>query len=120
MRHASSSSGLGDVELRSQNSHFAGTGGVSPNNRAAGFVPAYLNTATGDTVVSRFADGRAAPVHLLEGLPDPWVLARDAKGQVARVSDAVVAGFLYRGRFYTREAAAQALSGAFAEVAARA
>jgi hypothetical protein len=98
---------LCDFELECQNAAFAGTGGISPNNRQAGFLPAYQNTVTGEIVISRFADGSPAPVHVLEGLPADWVALRDAAGAVVRVLDAIVAGFLRDGAFYTREAAAQ-------------
>jgi hypothetical protein len=96
--------------LRNQNSLFDGTTGVSRNNRASGFVPGYLDRHSGLSVVSRFADGRPAPVHLLEGLPEDWVAARDGCGRVTKVRAGVVAGFLRNGRFYTREEAAQAVS----------
>ena len=101
--------GLCDCELQMQNARFAGSGGISVNNRAAGFVPAYLNTATGEALASRFGDGRPAPVHVLDGLPESWVAGRDGDGCVARTSEGVIAGFLRNGRFFTREAAAQAV-----------
>ena len=53
---------LCECELRAQNDVFAGTGGVSHNNRPAGFVPAYLNTETGEARISCYVDGRPAPV----------------------------------------------------------
>jgi hypothetical protein len=97
--------------LARENAAYAGTGGVSARNRAAGFVPAYRDRETGEIVVSRFADGTPAPVHLLEGLPADWVLTRDADGCVSRVRATVEAGFVRDGVFYTREAAALTLSG---------
>lgn len=100
--------GLCDCELQVQNAEFAGTGGVSPNNRGLGFVPGYLNTHTGETIVSRFADGLPAPVHVLDGLPDGWVAERDATGKVTRAVDSVIAGFLRNGEFFTRNSAAMA------------
>ena len=87
---------------------FRETGGVSENNRSLGFRPAYLNTATGETVVSRFANGALAPVHILDGLPEDWVVARDGRGNVRQVLASILAGFVRGGRFYTREAAARA------------
>ncbi len=95
-------------KLRRENALFRGTRGVSENNRSLGFRPAYLNTATGETVVSRFADGTVAPVHVLDGLPEDWVIARDRSGNVLKVLATILAGFLRGGRFYTREAAARA------------
>ena len=101
---------LGEFELRLENAAYRGTGGVSQNNRQAGFRPAYRNIRTGQTVVSRFADGSQAPIHVLDGLPDDWVVARDEDGRVRRVLATIVSGFICRGRFCTREAAARAMS----------
>lgn len=103
----STAGGLCKCELQFQNAAYAGTGGVSRNNRGAGFLPAYQNLLTGEAVLSRFADGSPAPVHVLEGLPGEWVAARDDCGHVRRVCDSIVAGFVRDGVFYTREAAAQ-------------
>ena len=96
--------------LKQQNHEFAGTPGVSQNNRSAGFIPAYCDTTTGQSVVSRFADGRLAPIHILDGLPEEWVTMRDLTGRVSRIRSGVVAGFLCDGRFFTREEAVRALS----------
>ena len=101
---------LSDFELQLENVAYHGTGGVSQHNRQAGFRPAYRNIRTGQTVISRFADGSQAPIHVLDGLPDDWVVARDEDGRVRRVLATIVSGFVFRGRFYTREAAARALS----------
>lgn len=94
-------------KLRRENAVFRGTGGVSEDNRSLGFRPAYLNTATGETVVSRFANGAIAPVHVLDGLPEDWVVARDRRGNVRQVLASILAGFVRGERFYTREAAAR-------------
>jgi hypothetical protein len=96
--------------LARQNRAFAKSAGVSENNRSAGFVPAYLDVASGVSVISRFADGRPAPVHLLDGIPEEWVATRDTAGRVASVRRGIVAGFVRDGRFYTREEAALAAS----------
>jgi hypothetical protein len=93
--------------LKAQNTDYAATGGVSRNNRHAGFVPGYLDTESGVAVVSCFADGRPAPVHVLDGLPEGWVRCRDASGKVAMARSGVIAGFIRDGRFYTREEAAR-------------
>lgn len=95
--------------LRRQNRVYRGTGGVSQHNRRSGFVPAYYDVRSGRAVVSCFADGKPAPVHVLDGLPAEWVETRDAKGRVTKARTGVVAGFLRDGIFFTREAAAQAV-----------
>lgn len=96
--------------LRMQNRLFRRTGGTSRNNRAQGFVPAYLNSLTGKAVESRFADGRGAPIHVLDGLPADWIQERDPTGRVLKARPGIIAGFLRGDRFYTREQAAQAVA----------
>lgn len=95
--------------LRLENRTYAGSGGVSRHNRHRGFLPAFFDSETGRSVLSRFADGRVAPVHLLDGLPDEWVETRDRQGRVRSVRPGVIAGFVLDGRFYTREQAARAV-----------
>ncbi|MCP5450554.1 MAG: hypothetical protein H6972_08395 [Gammaproteobacteria bacterium] len=96
--------------LRRQNQVFRGTGGVSAENRTLGFVPAFLDTQTGAVYRACFADGRPAPMHLLDGLPSAVVVSRDATtGRVTALKSSVQAGFLRAERFYTREQAAAAL-----------
>ena len=86
-----------------------GTGGVSGENRHLGFVPAFMDTRTGRVYACTFVDGRPAAFHLLDGLPDELVVARDRYGRPSQVVGTIVAGFALDGRFYTREqAAAQA------------
>jgi hypothetical protein len=100
---------LSRAKLAVDNVRFAGTGGVSRENRCCGFVPAFQDGETRDVCVSAFADGRPAPFHVLDGVPEAWVVARDGCGHVLRVKGCVVAGFLREGRFYTREEAAAAI-----------
>jgi len=95
--------------LKRQNQAFVGTGGVSEENRSSGFRPAFHDLASGRTALARFADGRPAPMHLLDGLPDEWVVERDATGRVSAIKEHVIAGFERNGLFYTREQAAAAL-----------
>jgi hypothetical protein len=95
--------------LRKQNLAFIGTGGISEENRSAGFRPAFHDLASGRTALARFADGRPAPMHLLDGLPDEWVVQRDTMGRVSAIKDSVIAGFVRNGLFFTREQAAAAL-----------
>lgn len=99
---------LTELSLRDENRLFADTRGVSHCNRDLGFVPGYLNRATGMWVLSRMGDGTPAPVHLLDGLPDDWVSARDATGHVVTVRPEVIAGFIRNATFYTREEAVRA------------
>jgi len=92
--------------LRQQNRAFRDTGGVSAHHRSLGFAPAFLDTQTGAVYRACFADGRPAPMHLLEGLPPALGVARDAAGRASAIHPAVTAGFVRGERFYTREQAA--------------
>ncbi|QIK39267.1 hypothetical protein GWK36_13910 [Caldichromatium japonicum] len=93
--------------LREENQRYAASLGISQNNACLGFRPAYLNQKSGEWVLSRFRDGTPAPIHILDGLPDAWVRARDALGHVIAVDASVISGFVRDGRFYTREEAAR-------------
>ena len=96
--------------LVQENRQYRNTGGVSAENRSHRFIPAFRDTATGQAYSSRFADGRPAPIHLLDGLPEPLVLKRTPAGALIAAKDTVAAGFLREGRFYTREQAAASLA----------
>lgn len=95
--------------LTRENQVFMGTGGRSEENRSLGFRPAFIDTQTQVVYPSRFSDGRPAPFHLLDGLPDEVIVARHMSGRVASVKASVVSGFLCDGRFFTREEAAREL-----------
>lgn len=93
------------ARLRTQNRRYRGSGGVSAENRGAGFRPAFLDSRTSLVYLSQFPDGSPAPVHLLDGLPPELVVQRTAAGRVAAVRDSVVAGFVRDGPFLTRDEA---------------
>jgi len=99
---------LNDMTLRHENRLYANTSGVSRNNAGLGFRPGYLNRRSGECVLSRFSDGTPAPIHVLDGVPESWVRARDNAGHVVAVVAEVVSGFVHEDRFYTREEAARA------------
>jgi hypothetical protein len=65
-----------------------------------------MDTQTRRVYPSLFADGRPAPFHMIDGLPDEVVMVRDTSGRVTSVKPSVVSGFLCMGRFFTREEAA--------------
>jgi len=92
---------LDRAELIAQNRRFRGSGGRSQENRGQGFRPAFLDTLDGSIHLSRFADGRIAPMHLLNGLPGELIRQHSESGRV-------IAGFERDGRFYTRAQAAAA------------
>lgn len=94
------------AELQHETDSYRDTGGISQENGSFGFRPAFFDTETQHAYLACFADGRPAPFHLIDGLPEEVVDARDAAGHVARLKTSVVAGFLLAGRFYTRSEAA--------------
>ena len=93
--------------LEEENRRFKGSRGISQNNRSAGFIPAFRDSTTGTCIISRFADGSPAPVHVLDGLPHAWVTRYDAEGHVTAVRKGIISGFLRGLSFYTREEAAR-------------
>ena len=96
--------------LRQQSRLYQGTGGASADNRDAGFIPAFLDRTNNKTYPSVFADGRAAPVHVLDGLPESVIVRRSRAGKVTAVKGCIIAGFLLADRFYTREQAVEYLA----------
>ncbi len=106
---------LTPARLRRQNLAFRGRCGISEENRSQGFLPAFLDTETGAVYRARYADGRQAPMHVLDGLPEELVLSRRPCGAVAAIKAGVVSGFLRDGRFFTREQATHAMQRETAE-----
>jgi hypothetical protein len=94
--------------LRRENVVHTGTGGRSEENSGLGFKPAFLDFATQTIYPSRFADGRLAPFHLLDGLPEEVVIDRLPSGRVIAAKATLISGFVRNGFFYTRTAAARA------------
>ena len=88
--------------LEQENRAFAGTPGVSHIGRPLGFIPAFRNEATGEILESRFMNGNRAPIHILAGLPKRWVADTFPLHHTAHITS----GFLFNGRFFTREEAA--------------
>ncbi|WP_432695314.1 sigma-54-dependent Fis family transcriptional regulator [Marinobacterium sp. YM272] len=96
------------TDLENQNRIFRGSGGVSEENRVLGFRPAFYDLDSGTILPSRFANGREAPMHLLEGLPDEFIQSRDENGRPCAARAGIVAGFSRNDQFYTRDQAASA------------
>ena len=99
-----------EQSLEQENACWGGTTGVSAENRSHGFHPAFFDTRTGTVYLSRFADGRPAPFHILDGLPEELRISRTACGCVAAIRSGVISGFVFEGSFYTRAEAARAVS----------
>lgn len=103
--------------LGEENHKYSDTGGVSQNNAHAGFAPAFMETASGQVQISCFTDGQPAPFHLLDGLPEEWVIERDINGRVVGIKASVVSGFVRLGRFFTRQEAADFVQQTLVETA---
>jgi hypothetical protein len=99
---------MSEVKLQLENIFHAGGGGRSQENAGLGFNAAFLDFDTMTIYLSRFRDGRRAPMHLLDGLPDEVVVDRAASGRVVAAKATLVSGFERDGFFYTRSAAARA------------
>ena len=69
---------------------------------SAGFAPAYLNTDTGEMVVSCLPMAVLHRFTCFDGLPGDWVAVRGDDGGVSAAVSSVVAGFTRHGVFYTR------------------
>jgi hypothetical protein len=102
--------GFVPLKLAEENQAFAGTGGVSSGNRNRGFMPAFLETRSGEMYLSRFSNGCPAPVHVLDGLPPALVTQRTPSGRVSATLRSVISGFVRAGQFYTREQTAQLMT----------
>ncbi len=94
---------LTHARLAWENHRHKNTSGISRNCRHNGYLPAFQNRLTGETRMSTFADGSPASVHLLDGLPNHWVVSRDDDNHVLAVLDTVVSGFVRDGEFFTRD-----------------
>ena len=70
-----------------------------------GFAPAYFNSETSETMLSTFANGSPAPIHLLEGLPADWLVSQTDAGKPGALKDAVISGYIRDNKFFTREQA---------------
>lgn len=102
--------------IANENAAHAGTAGRSQENAGFRFAPAFLDFATCTIHPSRFADGRDAPFHTLDGLPDEMVIDRAPSGRVVAAKASLISGFVRAGFFYTRTAAARAVVEWSAEV----
>lgn len=101
---------MNEKRLKHENRAHAASGGRSQANSSLGFRPAFLDFATQAIYPSRFADGRPAPLHLLDGLPNEVVVIRAPSGRVIAAKATLIAGFERNGFFYTRTAAARAVA----------
>jgi hypothetical protein len=67
-----------------------------------GFLPAFRDLHTQEVHLSVNGSGKPASVHLLDHLPDHWVIERDERGRITALKDGIIAGFMRQHRFFTR------------------
>lgn len=96
--------------LAQENKAYRGSAGVSAGNRDQGFIPAFKDGNDNQVELSRFRDGRIAPCHLLEGLPDYWVTKRDSQDRIIEIKAHIISGFVRCGEFFTRNEAIELIS----------
>jgi hypothetical protein len=99
---------LSEETLAQENLRYNGSGGISANNRNQGFIPAFMDTETGNVYRSRFPNGKPAPIHVLAGLPDELLDTHCHPNSHRSIKHSVISGFILEDRFYSREAASQA------------
>jgi len=97
---------LCNEKLAKENQDFTGTGGISKENHSLGFSPAFIDTETGKIYLSCNKDGTQAAIHILDGLPEELIIARDLQNNIVSVKPSVTPGFVRDGEFYTRQQAA--------------
>ena len=100
---------LTETRLKRENLAFSGTPGVSRENRSSGFRPAFYDSETERVEISRFMNGQPAPIHMIDGLPENWIVERDADFRAIAIKRSVTAGFVRGDIFYTRSQAAEAV-----------
>lgn len=97
---------IDDQRFRCGNTTNQDPHGLSAQAGCFGFRPAFRDNFSELVYLSRYADGRPAPIHVLDGLPGIMVKTRYPSGRVKAVKEGVISGFLRDGCFYTREEAA--------------
>ena len=94
---------LTSTALAEENRRCAHRRAVSANGASMRFLPAFRDTVSGETHLSLLPNGSVSPLHLLDGLPEHWILARDYRQRITAVRSSIIIGFVRNGKFYTRE-----------------
>ena len=90
-----------------QSMAYRGTGGVSAENSAYGYCPAFFDRDNGRIYVSHDVVEKTVSSHRFDGLPEDCVVERDHQGRPCAVKGSLVVGFVKDGHFFTREQVAQ-------------
>ncbi len=94
---------MNNQTLKLENMALAGTRGISQNNIASGFKPAFLNKRSGRVEIARFESGSPAPMHLIDWLPKEWAASLGKDGSIQSLIPGIISGFSRDGVFYMRE-----------------
>lgn len=90
-------------QLNQQNIAYQNTQGISSNCTMSGYTPAFQDALSGEIHLSKFADGRLAPIHVIDGLPQEWIVKWDENKRALMAKETVIAGFVRDGIFFTRK-----------------
>lgn len=66
-----------------------------------GFLPAFRHLETGEVRLCRMENGQISRDHLLDGLPEHWIVDRDAGGRPSALVYAIEPGFMRGAEFWT-------------------
>lgn len=95
--------------LLKQNHRHRGTGGTSQNNKKFKFSPAFFDSSSKTIYLSCYADGKPAPIHMLDGLPKKLLKNRTITDSLINAKNALVSGYISGHKFLTRQQAADIL-----------
>jgi len=70
-------------------------------NLSVGFMPAFRHQGSGEVRLCQFSDGSISTIHVLDFLPEDWVMERDAEGRPLALVGAIEAGFLRGADFWS-------------------
>ena len=76
------------------------------------FVPAYYDSETETVYLSRYSNGKQAPVHVLDTIPEE-LLQQNREHEAAHQSEPsprLIVGFVHNNRFYTRAQAIEEIN----------
>lgn len=86
--------------LEQQGTYYKFNGAIF-SDASFGFLPAFKNIKDQQIHLSTDSFGKISVMHLLDGLPDCWVLEKDAQGKALTLRAEIIAGFMRNNEFYT-------------------
>ena len=86
--------------LKQQGTYYKFNGAVF-SDASFGFMPAFKNTQDQQIHLSTDQYGELSVMHLLDGLPEAWILEKDEQGRPVSLKSEIVVGFMRNHEFYT-------------------